>query len=218
MDVDASLPRETGHRVRDARKRRKLSRRRVATDAGFAAHELASVERGHRPLTIADLRSLAGSIGVEVSELLPDGTIIEDIPPPHEMRIEDLLWPSVESPDLEGAEEHNPYRLVAPGFVERRTVPIASARLNRAFAKLREHTEKVAESALVPRPPTHGRRRWASRESRSVRSQHSSTTAAFAACLAEYQRAREEYLRSTPLSSPNSAEWAGPSSSPMRGS
>jgi transcriptional regulator with XRE-family HTH domain len=181
--------------------RRKLSRRRVATDAGFAAHELASVERGHRPLTIADLRSLAGSIGVEVSELLPDGTIIEDIPPPHEMRIEDLLSPSVESPDLEGAEEHNPYRLVAPGFVERRTVPIASARLNRAFVKLREHTEKVRESCAVLQTADATDDVAALLENLQGTLTALAHDGAYAECLAEYQRAREEYLRSTRWSS-----------------
>jgi transcriptional regulator with XRE-family HTH domain len=201
MDVDASLPRETGHRVRDARKRRKLSRRRVATDAGFAVHELASVERGHRPLTIADLRSLAGSIGIEVDDLLPDDCVVEDAPPPDDVRIEDLLRPTDDSYELEVALGSSAYSSTAPEFVERRKVPIASARLNRAFVKLREHTEKVRESCAVLQTADATDDVAALLENLQGTLTALAHDGAYAECLAEYQRAREEYLRSTRWSS-----------------
>ena len=43
--------------------------------AGFSPYELAATERGRRDLTIDELRSIAGSIGVDVDELLPDGCV-----------------------------------------------------------------------------------------------------------------------------------------------
>ena len=211
MDVDVRLPRETGRRVRDVRKRRKLSRRRVAADAGFAARELASIERGRRALSVHDLRSLAGSIGVEVTALLPDGTVLDDTPPADEMRIEDLLEQSVASSDLEAGSEHDPYRGMDPVFVERRKVPIASARLTRTFAELRAHTERVTEYCAllqgadaaddVPALLAQLQRSLAALEEDTV----------FAECLARHEEAREEYLRAARES--NEQSWqmrAGP--------
>ena len=40
-------------------------------NAGFSTHELAAAERGRRALTVDELRSLAGSIGVELDVAPP---------------------------------------------------------------------------------------------------------------------------------------------------
>ena len=145
MDHDATLPRETGQRVRDARKHRNLPRRRVAVNAGFSTRELASAERGRRAITVGELRSLAGSIGVELDALLPDGCSVEAIPPSDDVRIEDLLTPVAASPELEAALGASARGEAAPEFVERRRVPMASAQLTRAFSDLRARIADVSQ-------------------------------------------------------------------------
>jgi transcriptional regulator with XRE-family HTH domain len=195
MDVDASLPRETGQRVRDARKRRKLSRRRVAINAGFSVRELAAVERGRRALGVDELRSLSGSIGVEIDDLVPDGYVVEERPPTDDIRIEDLLTPVAASPDLEAALRRRGHDDPGTEPVERRKVPIASAQLARAFADLRASSEAVTRCcALVQSadvtddlPALHEmlRRALAKLEE----------DASFAANVTRYQDARDEYLR-----------------------
>jgi len=145
MTHDAALPRETGQRVRDARKHRNLPRRSVAVNAGFSTHELAAAERGRRALTVDELRSLAGSIGVELDALLPDGCSVEAIPPADEVRIEDLLTPVAASPELEAALGSSARGVDAPEFVERRRAPIASTQLNRAFEDLRARIADVSQ-------------------------------------------------------------------------
>ena len=140
-----TLPREAGQLVLDARKHRNLPRRRVAVNAGFSTRELAAAERGRRALTVSELRSLAGSIGVELDALLPDGCSVEATPPPEHLRIEDLLAPVVASPDLEAALGPSARGASAPEFIERRRVPIASAQVNRAFADLRSRIADVSQ-------------------------------------------------------------------------
>ena len=129
MDVDTSLPRETGQRLRAERKRQGLSRRRVALDAGFTRRQLVSIERGRRDLTVADVRSFAGSMGVEIGDLLPDGGIFDDTPPPDDLRIEDFLPPAEELPEFEKMAEPDLQIGAALPFVERRKAPLAAARI-----------------------------------------------------------------------------------------
>jgi transcriptional regulator with XRE-family HTH domain len=204
MDIDTSLPRETGQRVRDARKRRKLSRRRVATNAGFSVSELASAERGRRPLTVDDLRSLSGSIGVELDDLLPDGCVVEAVPPPDDVRIEDLLTPAGDSRELEIALGSSAHSSAAPEFVERRQVPIASARLARAFADVRASSEEVTRCcALVQSADASD-----DLPARIAQLRHAlsaleySTT--FADAVSRYRDAREEYEQSAQVASTRS--------------
>jgi transcriptional regulator with XRE-family HTH domain len=195
MDHDATLPRETGQLVRDARKHRNLPRRRVANNAGFSTHELASAERGRRPLTVEELRSLAGSIGVEVEALLPDGCSIETIPAPDDIRIEDLLIPVVASPELEAALGSSARGVAAPDFVERRRVPIASAQLTRAFADLRARIADVSQCCARLQDAEA-----ADDVAARIAALHVAVTAlerdpAFAEALARHTSAREDYRR-----------------------
>ena len=196
MDHEATLPRETGRLVRDARKHRNLPRRRVAINAGFSTHELASAERGRRPLTVEELRSLAGSIGVEVDALLPDGCSVETIPPPDDIRIEDLLTPVVASPDLEAALGHSARGVAAPEFVERRRVPITSAQLTARVRGPAGANRRTSRSAVnVCRMPTSP-----TTSPRASRSSMTPVTAlerdpAFAEALARHTSALEDYRR-----------------------
>jgi transcriptional regulator with XRE-family HTH domain len=134
LPTDPGLPRETGPSVRTARRRRGLSRRRVSRDAGLRTGELAAFERGRRTMTLADLLAVAGSIGTDVAELLPDGVELEPAPPPEQLRVEDFLSPAIPAPGPQwetlGAEPH--------AQVERRRVPRVTTELTCAFADVRD--------------------------------------------------------------------------------
>src|SRR4029079_5385253 len=62
---------EVGRHLRTVRKAQGLSRSEVARSAGITRRELAAYERGRIPVPDSDLWCLAGSCGVDVSELLP---------------------------------------------------------------------------------------------------------------------------------------------------
>src|SRR5262249_26805014 len=62
---------EVGRHLRTVRKAQGLSRAEVARSAGLTRRELAAYERGRIPVPDSDLWCLAGSCGVDVSELLP---------------------------------------------------------------------------------------------------------------------------------------------------
>jgi transcriptional regulator with XRE-family HTH domain len=215
VDVETSLPRETGSRVRTTRRRHKLSRRRVAADAGFSARELTSIERGRRTLTVVDLRSLAGSIGVDVAELLPVGYVVDDGPPPDEVRIEDFLTAATDSSAPTEAFDIGPLGRGDAAPVERRQLPTASARLAQAFSALRAHTDELVEHCASV-PTAHATDDVASllTELRRAldRLDHDS---AFTECLARFEEAREVYLHATRESSRQS--WRARAVSPATG-
>jgi transcriptional regulator with XRE-family HTH domain len=125
---------EVGARVRTLRKHLGLHRRRVAQSAGLSRRQLASIERGRRQPTIDQVRSIAGSLGVEVDEFLPDF----DEPAPSDLRIDDILE-DVPPVDPLSADEtpSGPRR-------ERRKAPRAEAKLERSFAKVRAEFDDVA--------------------------------------------------------------------------
>ena len=64
-------PREVGRHLRQVRKQQGLSRSVVARSAGLTRRELAAYERGRLEVPESDLWCLAGSCGVDVSDLLP---------------------------------------------------------------------------------------------------------------------------------------------------
>jgi transcriptional regulator with XRE-family HTH domain len=68
---DSSSPKDVGRHLREVRKQQGLSRGVVARSAGLTRRELAAYERGRVEVPESDLWCLAGSCGVEVSELLP---------------------------------------------------------------------------------------------------------------------------------------------------
>jgi transcriptional regulator with XRE-family HTH domain len=212
MDHDPSLPRTTGQLVRDARKHRKLSRRRVATNAGFSTRELAAAERGRRPLTVDELRSLSGSLGVELDILLPEGCSVEEMPPPDDIRIEDLLQPAARSPELEAALGTSARGGDARELVERRQAPVASARLARAFADLRSRSDAVTRCcALVQSAEATDDLPARLAQLQEALSELDGDTA-FTDSLARYRDALEEYQRSAQLASTRS--WRTRTASP----
>jgi len=82
---------EPGTRARAIRKALGRSRTKVARSAGLTRHQLAGTERGHRPVTTAQWRSLAGSLGVDPELLLPaDQCPVNDVAAENR-RIDDFL-------------------------------------------------------------------------------------------------------------------------------
>ena len=69
---DGFEPREVGRQLRHVRRKQGLSRSEVARSAGLTRRELAAYERGRAEVPESDLWCLAGSCGVDVSELLPN--------------------------------------------------------------------------------------------------------------------------------------------------
>lgn len=69
---DGLAPREVGRQLRHVRRKQGLSRSEVARSAGLTRRELAAYERGRAEVPESDLWCLAGSCGVDVSELLPN--------------------------------------------------------------------------------------------------------------------------------------------------
>src|SRR6267378_8700887 len=70
--LEAVTPKEQGARLREIRRQKGLSLSEVARGAGLSRRELAAYERGKVPVPSHDLWVLAGSCGVDVSELAPD--------------------------------------------------------------------------------------------------------------------------------------------------
>jgi transcriptional regulator with XRE-family HTH domain len=66
-----------GNHLRAVRRRKGLSLSEVARGAGLSRRELANYERGKVPIPESDLWVLAGSCGVDVSELVPDESFHE---------------------------------------------------------------------------------------------------------------------------------------------
>ncbi|HEY5165550.1 MAG TPA: helix-turn-helix domain-containing protein, partial [Acidimicrobiia bacterium] len=68
---DRNSPKDVGRNLRHVRKQQGLSRGAAARSAGLTRRELAHYERGKVEVPESDLWCLAGSCGVDVSELLP---------------------------------------------------------------------------------------------------------------------------------------------------
>jgi transcriptional regulator with XRE-family HTH domain len=75
-------PKDVGRHLRQVRKQQGLSRGVVARSAGLTRRELAAYERGRAEVPESDLWCLAGSCGVEVSQLLPQRESLQINPRP----------------------------------------------------------------------------------------------------------------------------------------
>lgn len=192
MDPGTDLPRETGPAVRSARQQRGLSRRRVSRDAGLRSGELASFERGRRTMTLADLLAVAGSMGTDVDELLPDGVDLDPTPPPDQLRLEDFLSPA-ETPAAEWATLGPATEVV----VERRRIPRATNELTRTFAELQALGGDLVErcARVQQAEPTDDVDALVADLRRVVDALADDPE--FMAALACHRQARDEYLRVT---------------------
>ena len=74
-------PKQMGSHLRAVRRRKGLSLSEVARGAGLNRRELVNYERGKATIPESDLWVLAGSIGVDVTELVPPAPRT-DVPPP----------------------------------------------------------------------------------------------------------------------------------------
>src|SRR5829696_9110071 len=70
-------PKQLGKHLRSIRRRKGLSLSEVARGAGLSRRELGAYERGKLPIPESDLWVLAGSCGVDVSELMPSASSLE---------------------------------------------------------------------------------------------------------------------------------------------
>jgi transcriptional regulator with XRE-family HTH domain len=82
---------EPGTRARAIRRALGRSRTKVARSAGLTRHQLAGTERGRRPVTPAQWRSLAGSLGVDPELLLPADQCPADDVDAENRRIDEFL-------------------------------------------------------------------------------------------------------------------------------
>ncbi|MEX1007114.1 MAG: helix-turn-helix domain-containing protein [Acidimicrobiia bacterium] len=96
--LDTLTPKQLGKHLRDVRRRKGLSQSEVARGAGLTRRELNAYEKGRIPIPDSDLFVLAGSCGVDVSELrVPASTpeleaaLATDTPAP---AVADLPMPS----------------------------------------------------------------------------------------------------------------------------
>jgi transcriptional regulator with XRE-family HTH domain len=72
-------PKQLGKHLRDVRRKKGLSLSEVARGAGLSRRELVNYERGKVPIPESDLWVLAGSCGVDASELVPH-TAVPELP------------------------------------------------------------------------------------------------------------------------------------------
>ena len=70
-------PKQLGKQLRAVRRRKGLSLSEVARGAGLSRRELVAYERGKVEIPESDLWVLAGSCGVDVSELVPERAVNE---------------------------------------------------------------------------------------------------------------------------------------------
>ena len=73
-------PKQLGKQLRAVRRRKGLSLSEVARGAGLSRRELVAYERGKVEIPESDLWVLAGSCGVDVSELVPERAVNELAP------------------------------------------------------------------------------------------------------------------------------------------
>src|SRR5689334_3836681 len=79
--ISMATPKQMGSHLRAVRRRKGLSLSEVARGAGLNRRELVNYERGKADIPESDLWVLAGSIGVDVSELVPPAPATPDVPP-----------------------------------------------------------------------------------------------------------------------------------------
>ncbi len=136
---------EIGARIRLVRRRLGLKRRPVAANAGLSRRRLAKFERGRASMSVDDVRSVAGSLGVDVSDLVDRGdgratdathATTEIEPEPSEIRIDDLL-------DTEPFAD----LVEPPSRPERRRVPRSRTNLEQSFARVWSQLEDVVRAA-----------------------------------------------------------------------
>src|SRR3954447_17914274 len=70
-------PKQLGKHLRDVRRKKGLSLSEVARGAGLSRRELVAYERAKVPIPESDLWVIAGSCGVDVSELVPTTSQLE---------------------------------------------------------------------------------------------------------------------------------------------
>jgi transcriptional regulator with XRE-family HTH domain len=139
---------DIGARIRLTRKRLGLKRRLVAANAGMSRRRLARFERGRAPMSVDDVRSVAGSLGVDLTDLVDDADATDATDPgdaqhaalaeprPSEIRIDDLF-------DAQPFED-----LAEPrDRPERRRVPRARTTLEQSFAAVWSRLEDVVRAA-----------------------------------------------------------------------
>ena len=61
-----------GRRLREVRLGRSISQEKLAELAGLHRTYVSSVERGERNISLFNIESLAGALGVKMAELMPD--------------------------------------------------------------------------------------------------------------------------------------------------
>src|SRR3954469_13761193 len=75
-------PKQLGKHLRSIRRKKGLSLSEVARGAGLNRRELVNYERGKATIPESDLWVLAGSIGVDITELVPPAAPGTDVPAP----------------------------------------------------------------------------------------------------------------------------------------
>src|SRR5258707_6476236 len=75
--IPNTTPKQLGKQLRAVRRRKGLSLSEVARGAGLSRRELVAYERGKVPIPESDLWVLAGSCGVDVTELAPEHVGLE---------------------------------------------------------------------------------------------------------------------------------------------
>jgi transcriptional regulator with XRE-family HTH domain len=145
--IDAiELPAEPGKRAREVRTALGLTRADVARSAGLTSRGLAAAERGRRELTVAQWRSLAGSLGVEVALLLPAELLPEDTPEAEAERIDEFVG---HDPDHEWNRMPRTAADLPPDLPmdlpdpERRRNEHTRARLERSWSEIRSDLDDV---------------------------------------------------------------------------
>jgi transcriptional regulator with XRE-family HTH domain len=126
----------------------RLRRATVARNAGLSRRELAKFERGRRDLSVDEVRSLAGSLGVDVGELLPADEL-RACPAPSEIRIEDVLEVPDDLECLDSLPPADPLPQLVGDVqpVERRKVPRARVDLDDCFSHVRSELDEVIKAA-----------------------------------------------------------------------
>ncbi len=71
LNLDTKSKIELGKRLREAREQKKLTQEEVATKSGITTSYYARIERGEEQPSLATLKSLAKTLNIKGSQIVP---------------------------------------------------------------------------------------------------------------------------------------------------
>lgn len=196
---------DLGARVRAVRELSGITQKDVAKAAGMSRRELQAAERGAKRLSTAELRAIAGALGVDPEVLIGVGFDGDLVRAPIEQRIDDVVGHDPDRwHDLDSVDDLPPAQPLNLPDAERRKDFATRNRIEQSWREVRGEMGDALTSCarLISAGSGDDVRRLIERLERDL--QELKSRRAFQRNLADHERALER-VRSTGGNTPSSA-------------